>query len=55
MKTVYIVFEISWRGTFVSAVFENEADAKAYLYELCGEDYDLGNAYEYFIQEWEVK
>jgi hypothetical protein len=55
MKTIYIVLESSWRGKFVSAVFSNEAEAKAYMYELRGEDYSFDSAYEYYIQEWEVK
>lgn len=55
MKTVYIVFESSWRGKFVSSVFENETEAKVYMYELRGEDYSFDSAYEYYIQEWEVK
>lgn len=55
MKTVYVVFESSWRGKFISSVFENEMQAKAYMYEMRGEGYDLDSAYEYFIQEWEVK
>ena len=55
MKTVYIVFESSWRGKFVSGVFEDEVAAKTYMYALRGEDYSSDSAYEYFIQEWEVK
>lgn len=59
MKTVYIVFENSWRGKFISAAFEDEQKAKAYLYEVRGEggqctDF-LDSAYEYFMQAWEVK
>lgn len=55
MKTVYIIFENSWRGKFIFAVFEDEQKAKDYLYEVRGEDYDLDSAYEYFMQAWEVK
>ena len=55
MKTVYIVFERSWRGTFISSVFESEQEAKTYMYELRGECYDLDSSYEYYLQGWEVK
>ena len=55
MKTVFIVFERSWRGTFISSVFESEMEAKACMYDLRGEDYDLDSSYEYYTQEWEVK
>jgi hypothetical protein len=55
MKTIYIVFERSWRGTFISSVFSNESEAKVYMNELRGDDYSFDSAYEYYIQEWEVK
>lgn len=55
MKTVFVVLEQTWRGTHISSVFENEQEAKAYMYELRGEGYDFDNAYQYYIQEWEVK
>jgi hypothetical protein len=55
MNKVYVVFESPWRGKFISAVFENEQDAKKYLTEVRGEDYSFDSACEYFMQEWGVR
>lgn len=53
MKTVFIV--IGWytgEEDFISSVFENEDDAKAWALtsELTDEE-----GYQYYVQTWEVK
>lgn len=53
MKTVYVV--IGWytgEEDFISSIFENEADAKAWA-EMSEAEDEYG--YQYNYQEWEVK
>lgn len=55
MKTVYVVFESSWHGKFISAIFENkwEADEYAYDYESVSYTSKAGKVYD--VEEWEVQ
>lgn len=56
MKTIFVVMESSWKGKYISKVFDKHVDAVSYRTECIGSDefYDFDSAYKYWVEEWEV-